>query len=50
MAASEARMVPLPYSLVMQSTESTAMTSEEKASPPRAWLVGSKPWYQLRGW
>ena len=43
-AASDERMVPLPYSPVMDSTPRTPMTSEPSASPASAALVGSKPW------
>ena len=50
MAASEERMVPVPYSPLMTSTPRTPMASEARASPARDWLVGSKPWYHAREW
>ncbi len=42
-AASEERMVPVPYSPVTASTPNTPMASVPRARPVNAWLVGSKP-------
>ena len=50
-AAREERMVPLPYSPVMERTPRMPTTREARASPASAVLVGSKPWAAVSpGW